>query len=259
MWILFAVLNVNFSSKDENWYFNIRPLGNPFCTEHSFLQYVVDYVREKVYCITDLIAFITPGQVSSLRFKISWILLQRLMYPLELATSMKTLNQCCWKNSKIHSGLRCSRYARFYCHLHLYIDAEASSAQPWFIKPNITACLPSHFWIRFSLCWSSTQNLYFLKNENSFSVIWRRALTASGGNSCVDGIYYFLLTQSKCFDSVLQDEKYFGHLTYSNVQHDQQNYTLLTQLNVNSEVYLLGNTPNSFVSYMFSSSSPMDR
>lgn len=58
---------------------------------------------------------------------------------------------------------------------------------------------------------------------------------------------------------MLKDEKYFGHLTYSNVQHDQQNYTLLTQLNVNSEVYLLGNTPNSFVSYMFSSSSPMDR
>lgn len=53
----------------------------------------------------------------------------------------------------------------------LYVDAEALSAQPWFIEPNITVCLPSHFWIRFSLCWSSTQSVYLLKNENSFSVI----------------------------------------------------------------------------------------
>ncbi|OXB81671.1 UNVERIFIED_CONTAM: hypothetical protein H355_008920 [Colinus virginianus] len=58
---------------------------------------------------------------------------------------------------------------------------------------------------------------------------------------------------------ILKDEKYFDHLTYSNVQHDQQNYTSLTQLNVNSEVYLLGNTPNSFISYAFSPSSPTDR
>ncbi|OXB53471.1 hypothetical protein ASZ78_007667, partial [Callipepla squamata] len=58
---------------------------------------------------------------------------------------------------------------------------------------------------------------------------------------------------------MLKDEKYFDQLTYSNVQHDQQNYTSLTQLNVNSEVYLLGKTPNSFISYAFSPSSPTDR
>lgn len=68
-----------------------------------------------------------------------------------------------------------------------------------------------------------------------------------------------MLTHNKCFYSASQDEKYFDRLTYSNVQHDQQNYTLLTQLNVNSEAYLLGNTPNSFISYTFSSSAPMDR
>ncbi|KFP23247.1 Laminin subunit alpha-3, partial [Egretta garzetta] len=59
----------------------------------------------------------------------------------------------------------------------------------------------------------------------------------------------------KCFNSVLQNEKYLDYMKAANVQ----NHTLPTQLNVNSEAYLLGNTPNSFISYMFSPPSPPDR
>ncbi|XP_032038553.1 laminin subunit alpha-3-like isoform X2 [Aythya fuligula] len=58
---------------------------------------------------------------------------------------------------------------------------------------------------------------------------------------------------------MLKNEKYVDHLTDYNVQHDQQNHTLSTWLNANSEAYLLGNTPNSFISYTFSPPSPTDR
>ncbi|KFO11861.1 Laminin subunit alpha-3, partial [Balearica regulorum gibbericeps] len=64
----------------------------------------------------------------------------------------------------------------------------------------------------------------------------------------------------KCFSSALhvQSEKYLDYLKASNVQN-QQNHTSPTWLNVSSEAYLLGNTPNSFMSYMFSPPSSTDR
>ncbi|XP_009989305.1 PREDICTED: laminin subunit alpha-3, partial [Tauraco erythrolophus] len=54
---------------------------------------------------------------------------------------------------------------------------------------------------------------------------------------------------------MLKNEKYFDYLKAANVQ----NHALPTQLNVSGEAYLLGNTPNSFISYMFSPPSPTDR
>ncbi|KFM11849.1 Laminin subunit alpha-3, partial [Aptenodytes forsteri] len=64
----------------------------------------------------------------------------------------------------------------------------------------------------------------------------------------------------KCFNSVLQvqNEKYLDYLKAANVQN-QQTHILPTQLNVSSEAYLLGSTPNSFISYMFSPPSSTDR
>ncbi|XP_074998078.1 laminin subunit alpha-3 [Calonectris borealis] len=56
----------------------------------------------------------------------------------------------------------------------------------------------------------------------------------------------------------VQNEKYLDYLKAANVQN-QQNHTLPTQLNVSNEAYLLGNTPNSFISYMFSPLSSTDR
>ncbi|XP_064363379.1 laminin subunit alpha-3 isoform X2 [Dromaius novaehollandiae] len=57
----------------------------------------------------------------------------------------------------------------------------------------------------------------------------------------------------------LQNEKYLDYLTDAEVQQDQQNHALPTQLNVSSGAYLFGNTHNSFVSYAFSPVSPTDR
>ncbi|XP_075600356.1 laminin subunit alpha-3 [Balearica regulorum gibbericeps] len=57
---------------------------------------------------------------------------------------------------------------------------------------------------------------------------------------------------------MLKSEKYLDYLKASNVQN-QQNHTSPTWLNVSSEAYLLGNTPNSFMSYMFSPPSSTDR
>ncbi|KFQ61756.1 Laminin subunit alpha-3, partial [Pelecanus crispus] len=73
-------------------------------------------------------------------------------------------------------------------------------------------------------------------------------------------MFSFMFMHSKCFNSVLQvqNEKYLDYLKAANVQN-QQNLTLSAQLNVSSEAYLLGNTPNSFISYMFSPPSPTDR
>ncbi|XP_010131481.1 PREDICTED: laminin subunit alpha-3, partial [Buceros rhinoceros silvestris] len=51
------------------------------------------------------------------------------------------------------------------------------------------------------------------------------------------------------------NEKYLDYLKAANVQ----NHTLPTQLNVSSEAYLLGNIPNSFISYMFSPLASTDR
>ncbi|KFQ07236.1 Laminin subunit alpha-3, partial [Haliaeetus albicilla] len=64
----------------------------------------------------------------------------------------------------------------------------------------------------------------------------------------------------KCFNSVLQvqNEKYLDYLKAANVQN-QQTQTLPMELNVSSEAYLLGNIPNSFISYMFSPPSSTDR
>ncbi|KAM6103707.1 LOW QUALITY PROTEIN: laminin subunit alpha-3 [Theristicus caerulescens] len=56
----------------------------------------------------------------------------------------------------------------------------------------------------------------------------------------------------------VQHEKYLDYLKAANVQN-QQNLTSPAQLNVSSEAYLLGNTPSSFVSYMFSPPSSTDR
>ncbi|KAM6135085.1 LOW QUALITY PROTEIN: laminin subunit alpha-3 [Pterocles gutturalis] len=53
-------------------------------------------------------------------------------------------------------------------------------------------------------------------------------------------------------------KKYLDYLKDANVQN-QHNQTLPTQLNVNSEAYLLGNTPNSLISYTFSPPSSTDR
>lgn len=65
---------------------------------------------------------------------------------------------------------------------------------------------------------------------------------------------------SKSFNSVLQvqNEKYLDYLKAANVQN-QQTQTLPIELNVSSEAYLLGNIPNSFMSYMFSPLSSTDR
>ncbi|XP_010280586.1 PREDICTED: laminin subunit alpha-3, partial [Phaethon lepturus] len=54
---------------------------------------------------------------------------------------------------------------------------------------------------------------------------------------------------------MLKNEKYVDYLKAANMQ----NHTLPTQLNVISEAYLLGNTPNSFISYLFSPLSATDR
>ncbi|XP_055561723.1 laminin subunit alpha-3 [Falco cherrug] len=56
----------------------------------------------------------------------------------------------------------------------------------------------------------------------------------------------------------VQNEKYLEYLKTTNVQN-QQKHNLPTQLNVSSEAYLLGNIPNSFISYMFSPPSSTDR
>ncbi|XP_052643533.1 laminin subunit alpha-3 isoform X2 [Harpia harpyja] len=56
----------------------------------------------------------------------------------------------------------------------------------------------------------------------------------------------------------VQNEKYLDYLKAANVQN-QQTQTLPTELNVSSEAYLLGNIPNSFISYMFSPPSSTDR
>ncbi|XP_074940945.1 laminin subunit alpha-3 isoform X2 [Phalacrocorax aristotelis] len=53
----------------------------------------------------------------------------------------------------------------------------------------------------------------------------------------------------------VQNEKYLDYLKATNVQ----NRALPTHLNVSNEAYLLGNTPNSFISYMFSPPSSTDR
>ncbi|XP_075350602.1 laminin subunit alpha-3 [Mycteria americana] len=53
----------------------------------------------------------------------------------------------------------------------------------------------------------------------------------------------------------VQNEKYLDYLKAANVQK----HTLPTQLNVSSEAYLLGNTTNSSISYMFSPLSSTDR
>ncbi|XP_009884960.1 PREDICTED: laminin subunit alpha-3 [Charadrius vociferus] len=57
---------------------------------------------------------------------------------------------------------------------------------------------------------------------------------------------------------MLKNEKYLDYLKAANVQN-QKKHTLPTQLNVSSEAYLLGNTPNSFMSYTFSPLSSTDR
>ncbi|XP_071660282.1 laminin subunit alpha-3 isoform X2 [Patagioenas fasciata] len=56
----------------------------------------------------------------------------------------------------------------------------------------------------------------------------------------------------------VKNEKYLDYLKAANLPN-QQNHDLPTQLNVSSEVYLLGNTPNSFLSYMFSPPASTDR
>ncbi|XP_064298928.1 laminin subunit alpha-3 [Phalacrocorax carbo] len=53
----------------------------------------------------------------------------------------------------------------------------------------------------------------------------------------------------------VQNEKYLDYLKAANVQ----NRALPTHLDVSNEAYLLGNTPNSFISYMFSPPSSTDR
>ncbi|XP_014792368.1 PREDICTED: laminin subunit alpha-3-like [Calidris pugnax] len=57
---------------------------------------------------------------------------------------------------------------------------------------------------------------------------------------------------------MLKNEKYPDYLKAANVQN-QNKHTLATQLNASSEAYLLGNTPNSFMSYTFSPPSSTDR
>lgn len=73
-------------------------------------------------------------------------------------------------------------------------------------------------------------------------------------------MFFFLFTHTKCFNSVLQvqNEKYLDYLKAANVQK-QQTHILPTQLNVSSEAYRLGSTPNSFISYVFSPPSSTDR
>ncbi|XP_040444035.1 laminin subunit alpha-3 [Falco naumanni] len=56
----------------------------------------------------------------------------------------------------------------------------------------------------------------------------------------------------------VQNEKYLEYLKTTNVEN-QQKHNLPTQLNASSEAYLLGNIPNSFISYMFSPPSSTDR
>uniref|UniRef100_A0A8B9NMD6 Laminin subunit alpha 3 n=1 Tax=Accipiter nisus TaxID=211598 RepID=A0A8B9NMD6_9AVES len=56
----------------------------------------------------------------------------------------------------------------------------------------------------------------------------------------------------------VQNEKYLDYLKAANVQN-QQTQTLPIELNVSSEAYLLGNIPNSFISYMFSPLSSTER
>ncbi|KFW82196.1 Laminin subunit alpha-3, partial [Phalacrocorax carbo] len=70
-------------------------------------------------------------------------------------------------------------------------------------------------------------------------------------------MWFFMFMRSKCFNSVLQvqNEKYLDYLKAANVQ----NRALPTHLDVSNEAYLLGNTPNSFISYMFSPPSSTDR
>ncbi|XP_009704443.1 PREDICTED: laminin subunit alpha-3-like, partial [Cariama cristata] len=57
---------------------------------------------------------------------------------------------------------------------------------------------------------------------------------------------------------MLKNEKYLDYLKTTNVQNHQK-HILPTQSNVSSEAYLLGNTPNSFMSYMFSPPASADR
>ncbi|XP_010185007.1 PREDICTED: laminin subunit alpha-3-like, partial [Mesitornis unicolor] len=56
----------------------------------------------------------------------------------------------------------------------------------------------------------------------------------------------------------VQNDKYLDYLKAAKVQN-QQNHNLPSQLNDNSDAYLFGNTPNSFISYMFSPPSSTDR
>ncbi|KAK2517936.1 Lama3 [Columba guinea] len=56
----------------------------------------------------------------------------------------------------------------------------------------------------------------------------------------------------------VKNENYLDYLKAANLPN-QQNHNLPTQLNVSSEAYLLGNTPNSFLSYMFSPPASTDR
>ncbi|KAM9260806.1 laminin subunit alpha-3 [Cariama cristata] len=57
---------------------------------------------------------------------------------------------------------------------------------------------------------------------------------------------------------MLKNEKYLDYLKTTNVQNHQK-HILPTQSNVSSEAYLLGNTLNSFMSYMFSPPASADR
>ncbi|XP_010154204.1 PREDICTED: laminin subunit alpha-3-like, partial [Eurypyga helias] len=57
---------------------------------------------------------------------------------------------------------------------------------------------------------------------------------------------------------MLKDEKYLDYLKAAKVQN-HQNHTLPTRFSVSSEAYLLGNTPNSFISYRFSPPPSTDR
>lgn len=112
------------------------------------------------------------------------------------------------------------------------------------------------------LCWSSMLNPY-LSRMTTASVSFREGcwLPQVGTLKCVDWkCFFFMFMHSKCFSSVLhlQNEKYLDYLKASNVQN-QQNHTSPTWLNVSSEAYLLGNTPKSFMSYMFSPPSSTDR
>lgn len=56
----------------------------------------------------------------------------------------------------------------------------------------------------------------------------------------------------------VKNENYLDYLKAANLPN-QQNHNLPTQLNVSSEAYLLGNTPNSFLSYVFSPPASTDR